>query len=96
MKPFDSLNTAMEIEDTFQDAGVFFNGIRGHGNKAHMDSYMTCIDYPVLIATWEKIRDSHSKTEWLELVKYWEGYAYLSPNCSQLASFVRKRTEKMP
>ena len=85
---------AMAMEDILQEAGVFYNGIRGPGNPAAMDSYMTCIDYAKLEETWEKLGAKRSVEEWLAVAGYWDSVAYQSPNCRQLAAFIRRRVGK--
>jgi len=88
-----SHNDIMEVEDAFQDAGVFYNGMRGEDSHCHMASYMTCINYNLLEKVWLTVADKYLKGEWLELAEYWEHQAYLSPVFSQLSSFVKNKME---
>jgi hypothetical protein len=90
------MDNILDIEDALQEAGVFYNGLRGEDSHSHMDSYMTCINYKVLEDVWNKIKDKYVKEEWLRIAKYWNHNAYLSPNCYMLACFIcRKIKVKM-
>jgi len=80
-----------EIEDELHGAGVFYNGLRGEDSHAHMDSYMTCINYQKLDEMWGKLKDKFNKETWIEIAKYWRTQAYLSPNCFQLYCYVFRK-----
>lgn len=86
-----SHNDIMDIEDTFQKAGVFFNGIRGKDSHCHMDSYMTCINFEILEQVWNTIVDKYLYDEWVWVSNYWEKHSYLSPVFSMLSSFVNQK-----
>lgn len=79
----------LEIEDILQNDNVFLNGISGR--PSHMDSYMTIIDYVVLEKSLDKI--ILTTDQWNEMIIYWEGNSYLSPNASQLASYMKRKLD---
>jgi hypothetical protein len=71
-----------EVEDYLQGQGVFVSGV--NGRPAHMDSYMTCMDFKAF----DKAMKSppFTKTELLEAASRMAGFGYLSPMAG-LASF---------
>ncbi len=82
-----------ELADVLYDAGVFYNGIRGKEHKAHMDSYMTCIEWSKLFEVWGSIKDTITKEQWIEIANYYQSHAYCSRNCGILASFIKNEFE---
>ena len=91
----DPYSMACEVEDILGEAGVFYNGFRGPGNRACMDSYMTCIEYTILEKKWNEIKDNYPQESWLALAAHWNSFAYLSPTCSLMASFVTRKIDKI-
>lgn len=84
-------NDIMEVEDTMQEAGVFYNGLRGEDSHCHMASYMTCINYNLLEKVWLTIVDKYDKEQWLYIARYWMNQSYLSPVFYQLAAFACRK-----
>lgn len=75
-----------EIEQFLQDEDVFLNGISG--KPAHMDSYMTVLDYGALRTALKK--NPFSQDDWNTAISYWETQAYLSPTIGLLAKTMRR------
>jgi hypothetical protein len=71
---------ANEVEDALQEAKVFYNGLRTEEDTAHMDSYMTCINYKIFFEMIEKLKDKYTVEQWKGMIKYWDYQSYLSPN----------------
>jgi hypothetical protein len=82
-----------EVEDILQEKGVFYNGLRGEDHHAHMDSYMTCINWTIFEKVWSELADKYTKNQWLGLVKYWEAHSYCSPNCGILAATIKRKIQ---
>lgn len=80
-----------EFEDVLNDAGVFYNGLRGPEHKAHMDSYMTCVNWEKLSAVWESVKDSCSMETWVEIANNYRKLSYLSPNCKLLHAYINNK-----
>lgn len=87
---------ACEVEDVLGEAGVFYNGFRGPTHRACMDSYMTCINEAVLNQKWNEIESNYTREDWLGLAEHWKSFAYLSPNCSMMAFFVKRKLDEIP
>lgn len=79
----------IEIEDRLQEAGVIENGL--DGRPAHMDSYMTVIDYKKLDCAFNDMKNDYAAEQWRQIAGHWESHAYLSPNQAQLASYVKRQ-----
>lgn len=82
---------AWEMEELLQDAGVFRNGI--DDRPAHMDSYMTVIDFVIFEKTWFEIKDKFTKEEWLDSAEYWLSMGYLSPTIKLLSRLITRKFE---
>jgi len=81
----------MEIEDHLQESGVFENGI--DGRPAHMDAYITVIDYKKLDCAFRDIKNNYTVEQWRQIAGHWESHAYLSPNQAQLSFWVKRQLE---
>ncbi len=86
---FDKL---CEIEDHLQSKMVFESGFNP-GQCAHMDSYMTIINYQNLEAVLNS--DVFSKEDWLNACKEWEKVEYLSPIIKLLRLIVERKFQKL-
>lgn len=75
-----------EVEDHLQEKGVFYNGLRGEEHHAHMDFYMTCINWKKLEECWNELKSRFSGEQWQNMIKQWKYHAYCSPNCGIIAS----------
>ena len=82
---------AFEMEDLFQEAGVFVNGLTDR--PAHMDSYMTVLDFTVFEKTWLEIKDKFTKEEWLDSSEYWISMAYICPMANLLGKTITRKFE---
>ena len=80
---------AFEMEDLFQEAGVFVNGLTDR--PAHMDSYMTVLDFTVFEKTWLEIKDKFTKEEWLDSSEYWISMSYICPMASLLGKTITRK-----
>ena len=78
-----------DIEQFLQDENVFENGL--NGRPAHMDSYMTVIDFGKLKAAVAKA--PFSKDELFAACKEWEASSYLSPIHKLLSIYVKKMVD---
>jgi hypothetical protein len=81
----NTISNREEIEDFLQEKGVFYNGLRGEEHHAHMDSYMTCINWKKLEEAWNELKPKYTKEQWEDLIKHWKHFGYCSPNCTILA-----------
>lgn len=84
----------MEIEDRLQASGVFENGL--DGRPAHMDCYMTIIDYKKLDCAFKDMKNDYTAEQWRQIAGHWGSHAYLSPNQAQLAFWVKRKLEAVP
>jgi hypothetical protein len=82
---------AWDMEQLFQDAGVFRNGM--NDRPSHMYSYMTVIDFQILDKTFSEIKDKFTREEWLDACEYWLGMNYLSPMAGFLARTIKRKLE---
>jgi hypothetical protein len=71
------------IEDYLQFHDVFTH----NSHAAHMDSYMTLIEYDRLKECLERIKDVFSQEQWKLVIEDWKFHNYHSPNAGQLALF---------
>jgi len=78
-------NNIEELEDFLHSEGVFFNPLKGEKHIAHMDSYMTCIDFNILYKSFLAVKSNFSDEQWKEMIKYWKSHSYCSPNCGIIA-----------
>lgn len=78
-----------EIEDYLQEAGCFVNGL--NDRPAHMDSYMTVLEYPKL----NKALDSppFTKEELLEAADNMIYFGYLSPIAALTGKIIKRKYE---
>lgn len=80
-----------DMEQAFSNAGVFRNGISDR--PAHMDSYMTVIDFVRFDETWTKIKNDFTREEWKAACEYWLSQNYLSPMAGLLARLVQRKLD---
>lgn len=59
--------------------GLFSNGLRKDNISCHRESYMTVMDYDKMTKFLEGERTNYTIKQWEELIKYFQGKAYLSP-----------------
>lgn len=82
-----NIESVWEIEDELQNARVFCNGF-DHSKTAHMDSYMTCVDYFALGAY---LKDNPFPVEqWKRACYEWSNNVNYSPP-ARLVSFAVQR-----
>lgn len=79
-----------EVEDFLQNEGVFLNG--NSGETAHMDSYMTVIDFVKLRSAVEKIKAELSEEEWAEVLDDWSDRQ--SPTTRAMSLFVGRQLKE--
>lgn len=77
------------IEDYLQSKNVFLNGL--NDKPAHMDSYMTVIDYENLKKALEESK--FTKEQWESCIPEWEHYGYLSPMSALLGKIIKRYLE---
>jgi len=80
------MSKILEIEDYLQDKDVFINGISG--KPAHMDSYMSIIDFKKLEQAVKK--SSFTQKEWKEAAESWEVVSYISPTTKLLSKTIQR------
>lgn len=80
-----------EMEETFESEGVFVNAIRE--TPAHMDSYMTVMDFPKFFEAWDKVKEKFTREQWISACDYWLMQNYLSPMAGLLARMVKRKLE---
>lgn len=85
---------AWRIEDFLQKQGCFVNGISKEKKLAHLDSYMTVFEFPLLDRCLKKARRCFTESQWRNVVRYWKSNAYLSPN-QNLLSIIANRVLKL-
>lgn len=81
----------LELEDALNAAGVFYNGRRGEEHKAHIDSYMTCINWKKLDTAWETVKDYNPAEHWTVIAKEFSRNAYLSPNQGIIGDYILRK-----
>ena len=82
----------MTVEDHLQEAGVFYNGLRGEEATCHMDSYMTCVNFDKCF----KIFESNPFTmEQLEAcIDYWQSNSNCQPPIKIVAALWKSYLKK--
>ena len=85
MRPYKDM-IQHDIEELLSDLEVFFFFFSGQ--PAHMDSYMTVIDFGALRTALKK--NTFSRKDWDKAVEYWELHGYLSPTIKLLASTMKR------
>lgn len=75
-----------DIEDYLANRDVFVNGL--DGRRAHMDSYMTVIDFINLDKAYKE--SEFKKEDWEEGVEYWKRHEYLSPTIGILRRTIER------
>jgi hypothetical protein len=83
----------MEVEDSLQEAGVFYNGIRGKGHTCHSDSYMTCVDFEELDKWMARKLFKVKQLEYC--VEYWKTNPNMQPPLRIVASTVARNLNKV-
>ena len=79
----------MEVEDSLQEAGVFYNGIRGPGNSSHPDCYMTIVDFGEL-EKWVA-KGLFSTEQLVHCIAYWSTNPNMQPPLKLVASSISRR-----
>lgn len=82
----------LEVEDSLQEAGVFYNGIRGPGHTCHSDSYMTCVDFGELEKWYAK--ELFSKEQFEYCIEYWLTNPNMQPPLRLVALTITRRMKE--
>lgn len=85
----------MEMNDYLHQNGVFYNNLGGETRLAHMDSYMTCINFQKLEECWNYLKNNYTFEEWQKMIQEWKDNAYCSPNCGILAHMFKFWLDKI-
>jgi hypothetical protein len=80
----------MEVEDSLQNADVFFNGFTGRRN-CHSDSYGTCVDFATL-AQWQAKAEFPAERI-AECVRYWLGNENMQPPLRLVALTLERKLQ---
>ena len=78
----------MAVEDSLQEAAVFYNGMRGPGHTCHSDSYMTCVDFEKLEKWYAKGLFSKEQLEYC--IEYWTTNPNMQPPLKLVAFTVSR------
>lgn len=78
----------MEVEDSLQNADVFYNGFTGRRN-CHSDSYGTCVDFATL-EQW-RVKAAFTAERVLECVNYWLGNENMQPPLRLVALTLQRK-----
>lgn len=82
----------LEIEDLLDEFDVF-EGL--DGNPAHMDSYLTTLNYTKFYVAFEKIKSLYTITQLKDVAEYWIKQNYISPMCGLAGRIMLRKLKEV-
>ena len=82
----------LDVEDHLQEAGIFYNGLRGEEATCHMDSYMTCVNFNKCLELMES--NPFPVEQIIHCIKYWQSNVNCQPPIKIVSALWKTHLQK--